>query len=245
MFTPKKTPHSHKHQHKDLPCTFSLLLWNIHKENQKQHFKKHFSVLLQKYPSDILLFQEVKHPKKAAFFFENYSYCLAANIETRQNSFGVMTAANCSFNTVSSSLSRKKELGFISHKSFLVSQHKLCDGSILTLVNIHAINFVSNKNFNHEIQKLKTEISKLSGTLIIAGDFNTWNKKRQKVLQTFTQELNLLKLHVENSHHVKKIFTQSIDHIYYRGLKVLSATAIDTQGISDHNPIHALFELKK
>ena len=245
MLTPKKIPHSHKHQHKDLACKFSLLLWNIHKENQKQHFKKHFHALLQKYPSDILLFQEVKHPKKAAFFFENYSYSLAANIETRQNSFGVMTAALCSFDTVSPALSTKKELGFISHKSFLISQHRLCDGSILTLVNIHAINFVSNKSFDHEIQRLKIEISKFSGALILAGDFNTWSKQRQRRLQSFAQELNLSKLILENSHHLKKIFTQSIDHIYYKGLKAVHATAIDTQHISDHNPIHALFELEK
>ncbi|HFB53665.1 MAG TPA: endonuclease/exonuclease/phosphatase family protein [Sulfurimonas autotrophica] len=245
MLTPKQTPQSHKHQHKDLACKFSLLLWNIHKENQKQHFKKHFHALLQKYPSDILLFQEVKHPKKAAFFFENYSYSLAANIETRQNSFGVMTAALCSFDTVSPALSTKKELGFISHKSFLISQHRLCDGSFLTLVNIHAINFVSNKSFDHEIQRLKTEVAKLDGALILAGDFNTWSKQRQRRLQSFAQELNLSKLSLENSHHVKKIFTQSIDHIYYRGLKAMHATAIDTQRISDHNPIHALFELEK
>ena len=245
MFTPKQTPHSHKHQQKDLACKFSLLLWNIHKENQKQHFKKHFTVLLQKYPSDILLFQEVKYPKEVTFFFENYSYSLAANMETRQNSFGVMTAARCSFDTVSPSLSTKKELGFISHKSILISQHRLCNGSILTLVNMHAINFVSNKSFTHEIQRLKTEISKLDGALILAGDFNTWNKQRQRALQTFTEELHLSKLDIEDSHHIKKIFTQSIDHIYYRGLKALSATAIDTQHISDHNPIHALFELEK
>ena len=245
MFTPKKTLHSLKHQHKYLACKFSLLLWNIHKENQKQHFKKHFHTLLQKYPSDILLFQEVKYPKKAAFFFENYSYSLAANIETKQNSFGVMTAARCSFDTVSPALSTKKELGFISHKSFLISQHRLCDGSILSLVNIHAINFVSNKSFDHEIQRLKTEVAKLDGALILAGDFNTWSKQRQRVLQTFTKELHLSKLNVEDFHHVKKIFTQSIDHIYYKGLKALGATAIDTQHISDHNPIHALFELEK
>ena len=202
-------------------------------------------MLLQKYPSDILLFQEVKHPKKADFFFENYSYSLAANIETRQNSFGVMTAAECSFDTVFPSLSTKKELGFTSRKSFLISQHRLCNGSMLTLVNIHAINFVPNNSFEHEIQRLETEMSKLSGALIIAGDFNTWNKQRQKRLQTFTQKLDLSKLNVEDSHHVKKIFTQSIDHIYYRGLKALHATAIDTQHISDHNPIHALFELEK
>jgi len=53
------------------------------------------------------------------------------------------------------------------------------------------------------------------------------------------------KLDVEDSHHVKKFFSQNIDHIYYKGLKITGAAAIDTQHISDHNPIYALFELEK
>ncbi len=243
MFIPKQTPKKFIHKSNVLPCKFSLLVWNIHKENQTKNFEKSFSSLMQTNPSDILMFQEVKYPKQNSFAFEKYSYVLGANIETKQNIFGVLTAAKCSFHNITTSLSTKKELGFSSHKSFLITQHQLCNGQTLYLANIHAVNFVSDKAFKYELQKIKNLLQTFKGPIIIGGDFNNWNKKRLQFLENFQKELELYKLTVEESHHVKQIFSQTIDHIYYRGIKPLKAVAIDTKKISDHNPIHALFEL--
>ena len=198
---------------------------------------------MQTNPSDILLLQEVKYPKENSFTFEKYSFALGANIETKQNIFGVLTAAKCSFSNITTSLSTKKELGFTSHKSFLITQHQLCNGKTLYLANIHALNFVSDKTFKYELQKIKNLLQTLEGPIIIGGDFNNWNKKRLQFLKDFQKELELHKLAVKESHHVKQIFSQTIDHIYYRGIKPIEAVAIDTKKISDHNPIHALFEL--
>ena len=245
MFTPKKTPQKLRHQKQALASRFSLLVWNVHKENQSEDFAKHFLTLMQKNPSDILLLQEVKYPKKSDFLFNKYSFALGANIETKQSFFGVLTAAQCSFDDITSSLSTTKELGFISHKSFLISKHKLQNTQTLYLVNIHAINFVSLKSFAFELEKIKQNLLELDGPLIIGGDFNNWNKKRLKLLGNFQKELGLNKLKIEEMHHVKQIFSQAIDHIYYRGIKPLQAVAIDTKNISDHNPIYALFELSE
>ncbi len=245
MFTPKKTPKKFRHQKQALASRFSLLVWNVHKENQRKDFAKHFSTLMQKNPSDVLLLQEVKYPKKSDFLFNNYSFALGANIETKQSLFGVLTAAQCSFDDITSSLSTKKELGFISHKSFLISKHKLQNAQTLYLVNIHAVNFVSLKSFAFELEKIKQNLLELDGPLIIGGDFNNWNKKRLKLLENFQKELGLSKLEIEEMHHVKQIFSQAIDHIYYRGIKPLQAVAIDTKNISDHNPIYALFEVSE
>jgi len=245
MFIPKQIPKKLMHQANSLPCKFSLLVWNVHKENQTKAFEKSFSALLQAHPSDILLLQEVKYPKKSTFTFNPYSFTLGANIETKQNIFGVLTAAKCSFHNITISLSTKKELGFSSHKSFLISQHKVCNAKTIYLANIHAVNFVSHKAFTHEFQKIKNSLQELEGPLIIGGDFNNWSTKRLKILENFQKELGLCKLAVEESHHVKQIFSQTIDHIYYRGIKPLKAVAVDTKKISDHNPIYALFELEQ
>jgi len=245
MFKPKNKISKHTHLSQTLDCQFSLLVWNIHKENQKARFAKKFSTLLEKHPSDILLFQEVKYPKNAPFLFENYSFSLAANLETKQNLFGVLTAANSSFQSHYVSLTQTKELGFVSHKSFLISRHPLCSDKQLYIINIHAINFVSHKNFQKELHQIKKRILELNGPLIICGDFNNWNKKRLQSLNDFQKELSLQKLNIDAKHHIKKVFTHTIDHIYYRGLQPLNATAIDTKNISDHNPIHAVFKLQK
>jgi len=245
MFTPKNRPQNFAHQEQTLTNRFSLLVWNIHKENQTKEFSKHFSTLMHKNPSDILMLQEVRYPKKSDFFFEHYSFALGGNIETKENIFGVLTAAKCSFDDITRSLSTKKEFGFISRKSFLISKHQLHNAQTLYLVNIHAINFVSLKTFAFELQKIKQNILELEGPMIIGGDFNNWSKKRLKLLENFQKELCLNKLKIKAVHHVKQIFSQAIDHIYYKGITPLQAVALDTKDISDHNPIYALFEVSE
>ncbi len=245
MFIPKQIPKKLIHQANTLPCKFSLLVWNIHKENQTKEFTENFSTLMQTYPSDILLLQEVKYPKNRPFFFHQYSFILGTNIETKQNIFGVLTATKSSFESTTTSLSHKKELGFTTHKSFLITQHKICNEKMLYFTNIHAVNFVSHKTFEQELQQIKNHLQTINAPLIIGGDFNNWNKKRLQILKNFQEELGLKKLVVDNTHHVKQIFSQTIDHIYYRGIKPLTAVAIDTKKVSDHNPIYALFELEQ
>jgi len=244
MFIPTESAKILQHQKSSLLCKFSLLVWNIHKENQTAAFRKNFSTLMQSYPSDILLLQEVKYPKKSNFFFQEYSFALAANIQTKENLFGVLTATKSLFRDTISTLSTKKELGFSTHKSFLISKHQLCDKKTLYLVNIHAINFVPLKIFADELYKIKQLLLSIKEPLIVAGDFNNWSKKRLSLLNDFQKELGLGELEFKERHHVKKIFSQELDHIYYRGITPLNAVAIDTKNISDHNPLYALFELQ-
>lgn len=243
MLRSKSKVQNYYHQNKNLEKQFSLLVWNIHKENQKHNFERFFLELLEQYKSDLLLLQEVQYPKQKTFFLKDYSYTLAGNIETKKNLFGVMTAAKSSFKSVLSAHSLNKEFGCITHKSFLISQHPFMNNTKLTLVNLHAINFVSNKVFEKELLHIQNTLLECDTPLIIAGDFNNWNKKRFTLLKKFQQELSLQKLEPQNSHHIKKIFSHTIDHIYYRKLKPLQALAIDTKKISDHNPIYAVFEL--
>jgi endonuclease/exonuclease/phosphatase (EEP) superfamily protein YafD len=242
MFIPKEKPQNLRHQNISLPCKFSLLLWNVHKENQTKKFLTKFSALMQKYPSDILLFQEVKYPNKATFFLHEHSFALAGNMQTSKNTFGVLTAMRSSFDRILTYLSTKKELGCISHKSFLISRHTLCNGKSLYLVNLHAVNFVPFSSFKYEMQKIAKVLTAFEGALIVAGDFNNWSSKRLQFLSAFVDELHLKTLDVQDAHHIKHIFHKKIDHIFYRGLTLHYAQAIDTGNISDHNPIYAVFE---
>ena len=243
MLQVKNHPQTFAHHTTHLSCKFSLLVWNIHKENQTKAFTEMLQRLTQTYKSDLLLFQEVKYPKNTPFSLQEYSFALAGNMETKQNIFGVLTAAKSAFSEITPALSSKKELGFISHKSFLLSKHNIANKKELTILNLHAINFVTTKSFAHELHAIKEKLLKLEGPLIVAGDFNTWSKKRQKLLEDFQKELGLKKLQIDDERHVKQIMWQTIDHIYYKDLKPLQALAIDTKNISDHNPIYAEFVL--
>jgi len=246
MFVPKLFPSKLQHQDKMLNSTFSLLIWNIHKENQEPTFKETLKTVLEKCPSDFLLFQEVKHPKKAAFTFEDYSYALASNIETAQNLFGVTTAAKVQFHSINCSLSNNRELrGLATHKSLLITEHHFSNGTNIYIVNLHAINFVSLKSFTLELAKIEQILQTYSGPMIIGGDFNNWSERRVKVLKNFQKELHLKKATINQPHHIKTIFSKPLDHIFYRGISLIKAEAINTKKVSDHNPIHATFKVNE
>ena len=242
MFVPSLFPQSLEHQEHSLENEFSLLVWNIHKENQEHSFQEKLTELLQKRPSDFVLFQEVKYPKSSPYTFENYSYAIASNIETSKNIFGVLTAAKVAFEKIDSNLTTHREMGLATRKSLLITRHRLSSGKQLHMVNLHAINFVSLKSFTLELEKIKRDLLQYKGPMIIGGDFNNWSTKRVKVLEAFQKELSLQKADIDAYHHIKHIFSKPLDHIFYRGVTLIKAEAIDTKKVSDHNPIYAKFQ---
>jgi len=246
MFVPNNFPSKLQHQEKRLHSTFSLLVWNIHKENQAPIFKEMLQTLLEKYPSDFLLFQEVKHPKDKTYSLSEYSYALASNIETSKNIFGVTTAAKVAFKSINTSVSNNRELGgFATHKSLLITKHSLPNEKNIYIVNLHAINFVSLKSFTLELAKIEHTLQAYSGPLIIGGDFNNWSERRVKVLENFQKQLRLKKAVINQPHHIKAIFSKPLDHIFYRDITLIKAEAINTKNVSDHNPIYATFTTLK
>jgi len=242
MFIPRTFPQNLEHQEHSLSREFSLLVWNIHKENQQLVFQEKLSELLKEKPCDFILFQEVKYPKSNPYLFENYSYALASNIETAKNIFGVLTAAKVAFEKIDANLTTKQELGLATRKSLQITQHRLSNGEALHMVNLHAINFVSLKSFTLELEKIKVELLKYNGAMIIGGDFNNWSKKGVNVLESFQKDLSLQKADIDEYHHIKHVFSKPLDHIFYRGVTLLKAEAIDTKKVSDHNPIYARFK---
>jgi len=242
MLIPVQNPHLFRHQNRTIGQSFSLLCWNIHKENTYPLFHLKLHELLHTYPSDFLLFQEYKMPKHQPHELKTFSYAMAANIETRGHLYGLLTASHLGFDTIHTALTHQKEFMVITKKSTLVSTHSFSDGKSLHLVNMHGINFVSSRVFNKELEKMRLLLSSCSGAMIIGGDFNNWSKKRIKALNDFRKELSLEQADIEEGHHIKQVFSKPIDHIFYRGLKLIKAEAIDTKKVSDHNPIHATFE---
>jgi endonuclease/exonuclease/phosphatase (EEP) superfamily protein YafD len=243
MFIPRIFPQKLQHQHRELSAEFSLLVWNVHKENLRPVFRNKLQTILQENPSDFLLFQEAKHPKRDAPFCEGFSYAMASNIDIFQHLYGVMTAADVAFENINSNLTHRQELGLATYKSMLVTQHRLANGEILHLINIHSINFVSIKVFTQELEKIKMELKGCEGPMIVGGDFNNWTKLRIQALEAFQHALSLQKAEIEEGHHIKQIFTKPLDHLFFKGLTLVGAKAIDTRRVSDHNPIHATFTL--
>ncbi len=241
MFLPKSLIKSLKHQENHLEKEFSLLCWNVAKLTLKRHYKEFLNTLIERYKLDVLLLQEVKKSLSHELELHDYSYVLSPNIQTQKHVFGVLSAFKSSCLGELSLLTKKRELRCATHKTTLLTHHKTIDGVSLLIVNLHAINFVHNSDFKNELREIYEAIKTHSGAMIVAGDFNTWNLKRVQYLGEFSDDLGLKKVEFESEKDIKKVFSNSLDHIFYRGLKVTFATVVDSKKISDHNPIIARF----
>ena len=241
MFLPKSLIKSLKHQENHLEKEFSLLCWNVAKLTLKSHYKEFLNTLIERYKLDVLLLQEVKKSLSHELELHDYSYVLSPNIQTQKHLFGVLSAFKSSCLGELSLLTKKRELRCATHKTTLLTHHKISEHTMLLIVNLHAINFVHNSDFKNELREIYEAIKTHSGAMIVARDFNTWNVKRVQYLGEFIDDLGLKKVTFESEKDIKKIFSNSLDYIFYRGLKVTFATVVDSKKISDHNPIIARF----
>ncbi|MCW8894497.1 MAG: endonuclease/exonuclease/phosphatase family protein [Sulfurimonas sp.] len=243
MLKPSKSIKSLKHQDYNPGSKFTILCWNSAKLTLKNPYKELLKSLIVDENIDILLLQEVKKSLKTELDISDYSYILSPNIQTKRHVFGVLSAFKISCEDDFSLLTKKRELSYATHKVTLITKHNLSKDKQMLVVNLHAINFVKNSDFFNELNSIKTIIKLHKGPVIFAGDFNTWNVKRVNFLKEFTHDLSLKKVDFSEDKHVKKVFSNSLDYIFYRELKLTYSKVIDTKKISDHNPIIANFEL--
>ncbi|MBU1667893.1 endonuclease/exonuclease/phosphatase family protein [bacterium] len=224
-----------------LQNTFSLLCWNVHKEMGEKNFDQTFHKLQQHYRPNLIVLQEAVLDPSTHKQFPHHKYSSAINISMKKKSFGVLTAGQCAFTELLALKTIHRELHMATKKTLLITSHPLENGQHLTLVNLHAINFVPTSIFIKEIDRLLFQLSSIEGPLIVAGDFNTWNTKRLIHMDNFASSIGLKQAKLQDAHHIKHLFSKPLDHLYYRELELVEAYAIDTKKISDHNPIYACF----
>ena len=222
---------------------FGVLCWNTQKLTEKPSFQRVLADLLTDFPCLFLLLQEAKLSAKSTWLLPHWSYAVAPNMQTRRSTYGVLTASQYAFAEAQPRLSQKREGMFATHKSYMLSHHALAEGGSLLVVNVHAINFVSTKQFSKEIELIKVELLGHQGPLIVAGDFNVWSRQRRLRLLQFCRSLGLRKAIMVDPHHVKTYRQHPLDFIFYRDLTLQETSAIDTSKVSDHNPLYARFKL--
>ena len=113
----------------------------------------------------------------------------------------------------------------------------------LAIVNVHAINFeLMPYGYRAQIEALADAVAGHEGPIILAGDFNTWSEARDRVLAETTGRLGLVEI-VPSDDLRKRFFGKHLDHIFVRGLEVVSTQAIVVTS-SDHNPMTATLRLR-
>jgi len=103
---------------------------------------------------------------------------------------------------------------------------------------VHSINFeLAVDTYRAQLEALADALAGHRGPIIFAGDFNTWNDARDRVVAGIAARLGLteLKLSVDQR---ALFFGRRLDHIFIRGLQSIDVSAIPVDS-SDHNPVVA------
>ena len=130
-----------------------------------------------------------------------------------------------------------------SPKATTITEYALTDSEeSLVVVNIHAINFTfGNSDFREQVRRALAAIQEHEGPILLSGDFNTWHWRQSIILHDMASDHGLVNLEYDEDHR-KRVFGQPLDHIYVRGLRVISATSTRVDS-SDHNPMSARLSL--
>ena len=128
-------------------------------------------------------------------------------------------------------------------KTVLISRYPIAGTSQdLLVANIHGINFTLGTDaYQQQLNELKNVLAKHSGPIVLAGDFNSWSEQRLEIVKEVISTLSLQSLTYKNQNRIT-IFGNAIDHVFYRGLEVVSQGTFKVTS-SDHNPIKVTFKV--
>ncbi len=233
MWTPYCSPLPPPRLSAPLPRCFSLLVWNVH--------KLPFSTLSHCVPlnhSDILLLQEAHIPANRQDV-PLYPWVMSPNLRKKHGHMGVLSASRYAFKPLHQYLTHHQER-WRTRKSALLTAHPLHTGAILWVLNIHMLLTVSRRALHTEFQRLDLLLQQHDGPLIVAGDFNTWSRTRLMLWRRWARHHHLHWPTPENAHLIKAHRNRPLDHLLYRGLRLMQLTA-QASDCSDHNPLLAQF----
>ncbi|PHS31300.1 MAG: hypothetical protein COA92_08255 [Sulfurovum sp.] len=246
MFVPSSV-HHHTNQGSTgtIPSTFGVFCWNVHKKNTvHSDFKPYLQTIMKEKKVDFLLFQEANFRNKKHCILSDFSFDAAANLEVKGKFYGVLSASRVRSLEAQAYLSEGRESFIGTYKSLLLSLYPFDDKSKLLILNVHIINFRETRRFSKELERMVTLMSDHKGPIIIAGDFNTWNKKRMQKLNEIREKLSLERVPFKQTDKVKSFMGNHLDFIFYKGLELIDYRVYKEHGISDHNPLFATFRKK-
>ncbi len=220
---------------------FRLLVWNIHK-GQDEGWQSELTRFSQQ--ADFLLLQEVTNQQNLAVQFSHQfptALYVAAFADAGRQS-GVQILSKAVPDLVCADM--ESEPWIIIPKVASAARFPLKNQQSLLIVNLHLVNFeLTPTNYRRQIEKMMGLIAKHQGPIILAGDFNTWNEGRLKLVRRLAQQVDLQELSYLPDNRMR-FLGNPLDHIFIRGFNVIQATTEQTDS-SDHNPLLAELELRR
>ena len=244
IFHPSQIYHTHcnRASHHSFPQTFSLLCWNVHKQNRRDSaFQPFLQKLIAEKELQLSLLQEAEFYHEI-FTDHNFSYDAAANLQIKKRFYGVLTASRTESTHAEAYLSQHREGLVGPHKSLLSTHYRLEGGKTLLVLNLHAINFRETHTYEKELDLFAQKVASHQGPMIVAGDFNAWNGRRREALHTLCKTLSLTPVAFEPQK-VTSFMGYALDFILYRDMVCLQQEVYTDHTLSDHHPLLATFSI--
>jgi endonuclease/exonuclease/phosphatase (EEP) superfamily protein YafD len=223
---------------------FSVLVWNIHKAKNSQ-WAADFQQLL--HGKDLVLLQEAfLRPAMLDILQQtpHLRWDLAAGFTRRLDAINIGVMTGCRANPrslfflrspVHEPLVRLPKMAIGTRYALEFSDQELL------VLNVHAINFVRINKFKRQMQQLEAELDEHAGPILLGGDFNTWLASRADFLRAMIGNLRM-DLATFQPDRRSRYFGQVLDHVFVRGLKIVSASCHCDIRSSDHQPIELVLE---
>lgn len=219
---------------------FVLLSWNILKA-RRDGWEKEFERISREV--DLFIIQEACLTDKLKGIFQKKApnWVFAPAFAYLGDHVGVLTASNALAEPIC--MERFQEPIVRLPKSVLITRYPLsAPGESLLVVNVHSINFALGiETFSDHWARLENFLLAAPGPVILAGDFNTWSRKRLEVVRETTHRLSLKPVSFDKGGQ-RTFFGNVVDHVYYRGLTPIDAEVYEVT-TSDHNPMLVSFRL--
>ncbi len=230
-----------------LPNHITLVSWNAQKGSDVR-FRADMAHLLVQHNPDFVLMQEATedlliHQGIGGHFAGSWRYPFP-----KGPTIGLMTLSKVPPGQLMPLPTRHREFFVTAPKLSLATQYPLPDGRNLLLINVHILAFERgrNKAVAEQLQGLKVVMLAHEGPIILAGDFNTWNRQRLGMLEQLASELGLTEVvgfpdgrrtGGTGYRWADKVYGISwdlpLDRIYYRGFSAYSAEILPYDS-SDH-----------
>ena len=215
-----------------------LVNWNIQKQRNENSHRDMSTLSSEK---DLILVQEasLRHDtindidsSKHWSFAPGYS--LDGEITGVMTLSSIRPVTQCSFVSMEPLLRTPKATSITQYALSATEQ-------TLVVVNVHAVNFsMGTGAYRQQFARIKEALQDHEGPIILSGDFNTWRRKREQVVEEVAESLGLESISFGDpgADRRVKVFGRVLDHIYVRGLSTVDA-ATDIVETSDHNPMSA------
>ncbi|HNY30299.1 MAG TPA: endonuclease/exonuclease/phosphatase family protein [Fibrobacteria bacterium] len=234
-----------------LPGRFTMVVWNVHKEADPG-FLSDLGSLVGTSGADLVLLQEARvdsDPSALQSALGDRIWHLSANLAGTKVQYGVLTASSGLPLEATALLSQAGEPIALTRKASLVTRYRIASET-LCVANVHALNFSPLlSGFRGQLSDLVERMRAHAGPLIVAGDFNTWNARKQSLADSILGSLGLVRLDfgVQSARRASR-FGHALDHVYFHPQYL----EVDTAGVqvrdsissSDHVPLVVPFRLR-